>query len=100
MGASEYQEIAARLDRIEKLALLGSKEVLSIDECVILTGYTKSHLYRMTSQRKIPFYKPMGGTIYFKKSEVEQWLLQNRQETESETAARTATYCKTKKTNK
>ena len=72
MASEEYKELTERLARLESLLLAGTKEVLTMDECSAFTGYSKNHLYRMTSQRAIPFYKPMGGTIYFKKKELEE----------------------------
>lgn len=95
MAEKEYKELTERLDRLESLLLSGTKEVLTLDECSTFTGYSKNHLYRLTSQRAIPFYKPMGGTIYFKKQEIEDWLLQNRQATEAEINRKAATYCRT-----
>lgn len=94
--AEEYKELTERLARLESLLLTGTKEVLTLDECSTFTGYSKNHLYRLTSQRVIPFYKPMGGTIYFKKQEIEAWLLQNRQATEAEINSKATTYCRTK----
>lgn len=32
----------------------------------------------MTHSRKIPFYKPNGKQIYFDRSEIENWMKQNR----------------------
>lgn len=93
MAQEEYNALNERLERIEKLTLLGAKEALTLDECSIVTGYSKNHLYRLTSQRLIPFYKPMGGTLYFKKSEIEDWLLRNRQTPQSEIDSKAATYC-------
>lgn len=95
MAEEEYKELTKRLARLESLLLTGTKEVLTLEECSIFTGYSKNHLYRLTSQRAIPFYKPMGGTIYFKKQEVEEWLLQNRQATEAEINSKATTYCRT-----
>lgn len=95
MAEEEYKELTERLARLESLLLTGTKEVLTLDECSMFTGYSKNHLYRLTSQRAIPFYKPMGGTIYFKKQEVEEWLLQNRQATEAEINSKATTYCRT-----
>ena len=92
MAEEEYKALTERLDRIESLVMVGTKEVLTIDECSAFTGYSKNHLYRLTSQRAIPFYKPMGGTIYFKKQEIEEWLLQNRQATEAEINSKATTY--------
>ncbi len=95
MAEEEYKALTERLARIESLVVAGAKEVLTIDECAAYTGYSKNHLYRLTSQRAIPFYKPMGGTIYFRKSEIEDWLLRNRQATEAEISSKATTYCRT-----
>jgi excisionase family DNA binding protein len=97
MAEEEYKALTERLARIESLVMSGTKEVLTIDECSAYTGYSKNHLYRLTSQRAIPFYKPMGGTIYFRKSEIEDWLLRNRQATEAEINSQATTYCRTHK---
>ena len=76
--------IDERLARIESLVLIGAKEVLTIDECAMYTGYSRNYLYRLTSQRAIPCYKPGGGKICFRKSEIERWMLSNRQATTAE----------------
>ncbi len=97
MAEKEYTALREQIDELRRLLLAGTKEVLTIDECAILTGYSKNHLYKLTSQRAIPFYKPLGGSIRFKKSEVEDWLLQNRQATASEINSLATTYCVTNK---
>lgn len=97
MAEKEYTALREQIDELRRLLLAGTKEVLTIDECAILTGYSKNHLYKLTSQRAIPFYKPLGGSIRFKKSEVEEWLLQNRQATVSEINSLATTYCVTNK---
>lgn len=97
MAEKEYTALHEQIDELRRLLLAGTKEVLTIDECAILTGYSKNHLYKLTSQRAIPFYKPLGGSIRFKKSEVEDWLLQNRQATISEINSLATTYCVTNK---
>ena len=75
-----------RLDRIEELLTqsLQNKTVLNIDEVASLTGYSKQYLYKLTSKNKIPHYKPHGKNIFFKKEELESWMLQNRQATSDE----------------
>lgn len=97
MAEKEYQELTAQIDGLKKLIIAGSKEVLTIEECALLTGFSKAHIYRMTSQRAIPFYKPFGGTIFFRKTEIENWLLQGRQATDSEIKSQATTYCVTHK---
>lgn len=99
MADEEYKALTERLVRIESLVMAGvkDKEVLTIDECSAYTGLSKSHLYRLTSRRAIPFYKPMGGTIYFRRSEIEDYLTQNRQATQAEINSKAITYCRTHK---
>lgn len=93
MSEKEYKELTSQIDVLKKLIIAGSKEVLTIEECALLTGFSKAHIYRMTSQRAIPFYKPFGGTIFFRKTEIENWLLQNRQSTNEELNSRATTHC-------
>jgi excisionase family DNA binding protein len=66
-----------RLSRIENL-LLENKTVLNFDEVAEYTGLSKSHLYKLTSTAGIPCYKPSGKKIYFKKTEIDDWLLRNK----------------------
>ena len=76
----ELKDLVIRLNNIEEL-LLTQKTVLKLDEVILLTGLSKSYLYKLTSTGGIPCYKPQGKHIYFKKTEVEDWLLQNRKTT-------------------
>lgn len=70
-------EILKRFDRLEQLTLLAAKEVLTLDEVCFLTGLAKSTVYKLTANKAIPHYTN-GKHLYFKKSEVEQWLTRNR----------------------
>ena len=82
-----------RLDKLESLIVgQGQKKVLTLDETALYTGLSKSHLYKLTSSRGIPCYKPRGKYIYFDRDELEQWLLQNRIKTSEELEAEAATY--------
>ena len=76
----EIRELAIKLNNIEEL-LLTQKTVLKLDEVTLLTGFSKSYLYKLTSTGGIPCYKPQGKHIFFKKTEIEDWLLQNRKST-------------------
>lgn len=90
--SEEFQELASKIDRLEKIALLGAKNVLTLDDVVLITGHTKGHLYRLTSTKKIPHYKPHGGMLYFKKEEIEDWMLQNKILTTAEIESAATTY--------
>lgn len=78
------EEIKNQLDRIERYSLLSAKNVLCFEDVVLLTGLSKSHLYKLTSSHQIPHYKPNGKQIYFDRAEIEAWMKQNRVATEEE----------------
>ncbi len=59
--------------------LMQQAEIWTIDTFCTCTGYEKSYVYKMTSQKKIPHYKTPGGkTIFFKRSDVMEFLTKNR----------------------
>lgn len=60
------------------------KDVLTFDEACWYSGISKSHMYKLTSGNKIPFFKPGGKLVFFKREELNEWLLQNRNTTEKE----------------
>lgn len=66
------EEMAMRVENIEN-ALWTSKEVLTSNEAAVYLGMESSYLYKLTCRRKIPFYKPNDGRIYFKKAELDDW---------------------------
>lgn len=55
-----------------------SKEILTLDEGAEYLNLSKSALYKMTSKKEISFYNPGGKKIYFKKSELENWVLNSK----------------------
>lgn len=69
--------IEQRLERIERV-LLGQKDVLNFEEFCEYVGISKSYGYKLTSRRVVPYYNPNGKIIYFKKEEVDKWLLSNK----------------------
>jgi excisionase family DNA binding protein len=77
--------------------LINSKQVLTLDETVRYTGFKRSYLYKMTSQGKIPFYKPNGKMIYFDRIELENWLKRNRSASENEIEEKAISYLNSKK---
>lgn len=56
-----------------------AKDILTMDDVVSLTGLSKSYVYKIVSRREIPYYKSSGGkTTYFKREDVEKWMLATR----------------------
>ncbi len=71
---TELQEIRKIISQ-QQLAL---KEIFTLPEAALYSGLSKSYLYKKTSSRQIPFYKLEGKLIFFKKQELDQWLLSNK----------------------
>ena len=88
----ENNEIIERIQQIEKYSLLACKRVLQIDDVALLTGLSRSYIYKLTSLRAIPFYKK-SKTLYFDKEEIEKWLLSNRVSTREEAEQNAIKYC-------
>ncbi|MDR0618814.1 MAG: helix-turn-helix domain-containing protein [Bacteroidales bacterium] len=77
MTTKEIQEGA--LQEIRQMTLIGSKKALTMDDAALLTGLSKSHLYKLVMQKKIPYYKSQGGKLtYFDRGELEAYLLHSR----------------------
>lgn len=73
-------EIANKLDEQNLL----KKIVLNFDEACKYIDVSASHLYKLTSARQIPHFCPQGKKLYFKREELDEWLLRNRQSTSQE----------------
>jgi len=78
-----HQEIIGLKSTLAKV-FTATKETLDFEETVSYINTSKSYLYKLTSQGLIPHYKPNGKKIYFNRSELDQWLQQNRVKSQAE----------------
>jgi len=91
-------ELRNELQELKNITLLVAKKALTMSDCALLTGLSKSHLYKLVCAKKIPYYKSDGGKLtYFDKSEVEAWQLQHRVKTTDELETEAANYIVTGK---
>lgn len=99
MTQSEHNAaVIQELQEIKRYTLLGSKRVLNVDEAAIITGLSKSRIYTLTSQNKIPYHKsPEGRALYFERGELEEWMLSRHNTTEDEIKQIAATYTQKKR---
>lgn len=75
------QEIRSQIKTLN----LSTREILNVDEAIAYLQLSRSCLYKKTSQKQIPYYKPPGcKRIYFQKKELEEWLLSNKVKTVAE----------------
>jgi excisionase family DNA binding protein len=78
------------LKKIEELeSLLGrqsilSKEVLTLEEASRYLQLSKSCLYKMTANKEIAHYIPGGKKIYFRRTELDNWVFNSKVTTVSE----------------
>ena len=55
--------------------LQSQRNILTVEDLAVYAGITKGWIYKLTSAGLIPFYKsPTGKLIYFKRSEIDDWL--------------------------
>ena len=73
----QIEELQKRMEAVEDI-LDNAKEVLTVEEASRFMDIARSSLYKMTSDRSIPFYRPNGKIIYFEKSDILAWIRQNR----------------------
>jgi excisionase family DNA binding protein len=51
---------------------------LTLGEAAIYLGLSPGFLYKLTSQGRIPYFKPAGGRLYFKLEDLDGYLYRNR----------------------
>jgi excisionase family DNA binding protein len=63
---------------------LSKKEVMTLEEAAYYLHISKSHLYKLTSKKIIPYHKPNGKLIYFKKIDLDTWLVSSNEPSNKE----------------
>ncbi len=89
------ESILKKIDPIENLlnrisllenCIYTAKRVFTFQEACMYIGVSESMLYKLTSAKEIPHYKPRGKMLYFAKEELDEWLLQNYEPTVDDVA--------------
>ena len=83
LNKMEPDELLKRVSMLED-NLYTNKEVFNFEETCVYLGISESLLYKMTSNKEIPHYKPRGKNLFFAKAELNAWLLQNYEPTISQ----------------
>lgn len=84
--------IFQKLESIERMLSeqsLLQKQVLNFKEACKYLSMSESHLYRLTSLKKLTYTCPLGKKIFFERKTLDEFLLRNRKSstTEVESAA-------------
>jgi len=64
------------------------QKALTVDEAAMFTGLSKNYIYKLIHQQKVPYYKPLGGRVFFKQDELEAFIFRNRQNADYEEMTR------------
>ena len=73
--------------------IFDEKMYFTLKELSEFTGFKESYIYKLTSQRKIPYYKPFGKKNFFKVAEIQEMFNSNRVSTMDELESDAVTYC-------
>ena len=64
--------------------MINDKNILTVEGLMDYTGFSRKQIYKLTSTRRIPHYKPSGRKLFFKKDEIDKWITQGRVKTQTE----------------
>ncbi len=86
-----YKKLEKLENMLEQQGIL-QKDVLNFEEACQYLGLSKSHMYKLTSKKSIPHFCPEGKRLYFKREELDGWLLRNRIDTQEGIETKAANY--------
>lgn len=95
------QAVALLLEKVSRIEELLSgnpevarsiKELLTTKEAATLMGISMSAVYKMTSQREVPVYKPSGKKAYLKREDLMAYMSRNRSMSREEIEREAANY--------
>jgi excisionase family DNA binding protein len=66
----------AETSRTESLTEQTGKPLTFKEACRFI-DCSPSHLYKLTHRRLVPYYKPNGKRLYFRRQELEKWIFRN-----------------------
>lgn len=89
----ENKELKKLIEDVAKQMAYAHKDVLTSKEVCEYLGIKPCTLYEMTRKKQIPHYKPNGGSLYFKRVEVDEWATRNRIASNAELESNAVAYC-------
>lgn len=91
------QTLERKIDEVEKIQTIEGnieqikehiwtvKEILTTAEASVYLGLSESYIYKLTSSKQIPHYKPNGKLVYFNRRELCDWAMRNQVQTTGQT---------------
>ena len=80
MSMHKIENEIAEIKRFIAGLEIAKKEIMTLSDAEIYLSQKKSSIYKLTSTKKIPFHRRPGSKlIYFKKAELDAWMLGTRE---------------------
>lgn len=89
--------ILKKLNQLEILIVSTAKQILTVEDLINYTGFSRSYIYKLVHKNVISYYKPNGKTLFFQKNEIDEWLLQNKSFSNSQIEKKAHNYTATRK---
>ncbi len=76
MSLAQERRLADLQQRVTKLedVCYTAKEVLTLEEAAKYLGVTRSMLYKLTHENRLPYFKPSGKLVFFEKKDLLDWV--------------------------
>lgn len=84
----QQKELSTQLQEIKSLLEKQKNKPLTLVDAAEYLSISQSHLYKLTSQRKIPFHKPSGKYLYFYEHELDEWIKEERNQPSNKMAGK------------
>ncbi|UUW07870.1 helix-turn-helix domain-containing protein [Flavobacterium plurextorum] len=88
----ESNSILQKLNRLETLIIGTSKQIFTVDDVVNYTGFSKSYVYKLVHNNILPYSKPNNRTLFFTKTEIDEWLMKNKSKSISQIEQEAVSY--------
>ena len=84
--------IIEKLNKLETLLVSSVKQILTVEDLINYTGFSRSYIYKLVHKNIIPYSKPNGKTLFFQKNEIDSFLLQNKSASNAQLAQKAFDY--------
>ena len=59
--------IIEKLNKLETLLVSSVKQILTVEDLINYTGFSRSYIYKLVHKNILPYSKPNGKTLFFQK---------------------------------
>ena len=86
----QLEELIKELRQVKQQIALQSilqKEILDLNEASIYLNLSDSTIYKLTSRNELIHFKPNGKKIYFRRADLDSWVLSKSKQLDGEEVA-------------